>query len=113
MQIPQAKIGIEDNKPVAIELLNNALLKSRIHFEKPASKSVPLKTSIRKALRNADLRADKAQSTAGSSHDVKHWFSTSHREIHLQILETGCAHRRRSHSTGALADVQCQCSMAH
>lgn len=45
MEIPKAIIGVEDNKPIAIELLNNALLKYQVvHFKKPPIEVVPLRT---------------------------------------------------------------------
>jgi len=112
MQIPQAKIGIEDNKPVAIELLNNALLKYRvIHFEKPAIEVVPLKTIYPQGAEKMLIYAltKRKVPAGGLPHDVKALvLNVSTVRFISKYLETGMPLiRRRVTLDGSALAIQC------
>ena len=112
LEIPSAKIGVEDNKPVAIELLNNALLKYKvIHFTTPAIEIVPLKTIFPQGAEKMLIYtlSGRKVPAGGLPHDVKALvLNVSTVRFISKYLETGMPLiRRRITLDGSALAIQC------
>ncbi len=112
LNIPRAIIGVEDNKPVAIELLNNALLKYKvIHFTTPAIEVAPLKTVYPQGAEKMLIYAltKRKVPTGGLPHDVNVLvLNVSTVRFISKYLETGMPLiRRRITLDGSALAIQC------
>ncbi|MBP7402874.1 MAG: electron transport complex subunit RsxC [Clostridia bacterium] len=112
MDIPHAKIGVEDNKPVAIELLNNALLKYKvIHFTTPSIEVVPLRTIYPQGAEKMLIYAltKRKVPAGGLPHDVHALvLNVSTVRFISKYLETGMPLiRRRITLDGSALAIQC------
>ena len=112
LDIPRAKIGVEDNKPIAIELLNNALMKYKvIHFSTPAIEVVPLRTIFPQGAEKMLIYAltKRKVPAGGLPHDVRALvLNVSTVRFISKYLETGMPLiRRRITLDGSALAIQC------